>query len=148
MTGLLAKRGAYNYTYIDFSNYNIEKIESILNDYKDYKFETFSIQKEYYDYLGSISIPWQKSEIVRRKIIESKAKILKITPDASQTLDEQEFLLDRVFYSHALDKAVKKYNTAFVNKELLILSGTIKEKSKLDDISEPLRLEYLRIQLL
>lgn len=143
MTGLIVKRGMYAYTYYDFSTYNIEKIESILEEYKNYKFESFSTQKDYYDYLGSISIPWQKSEIVRRKIIESKAKILKITLDASQTLDEQEFLLDRVFYSHALDKAIGKYNIAFVNRELLILSGTVKEKSKLDDISEPLRLEYL-----
>lgn len=148
MTGLIIKRGTFAYTYYDFSTYNIEKIESILREYNDYKFKEFATQNDYYDYLGSISIPWQKSEIVRRKIIESKAKILKIVPDSSQTLDEQEFLLDRVFYSHALDKAVKKYNTSFVNKELLILSGTIREKSKLDDISEPLRLEYLLALLL
>ncbi len=143
MTGLIVKRGRFAYTYYDFSTYNIGKTESILKKYKDYKFESFSTRREYYDYLGGINIPWQKSEIVRRKIIESKAKILKIIPDASQTLDEQEFILDRVFYSHALDNAIKKYNTAFVNKELLILSGTVKEKSKLEDISEPLRLEYL-----
>ncbi len=148
MTGLIVKRGSFAYTYYDFSAYNIKKTESILEAYKNYKFETFSDRKEYYDYLGNINIPWQKSEVVRRKIVESKAKILKMTPDPSQTLDEQEFLLDRVFYTHALDKAVKKYDLAFVNRELLILSGTVNETSKLDDIPEPLRLEYLLALLL
>lgn len=148
MTGLIIKRGAYQYTYFDYSTYNLEKIESILNEYKDYKFIVFNNQKEYYDYLGSISIPWQKNELVRRKIIESKAKILKMTLDPSLTLEEQEFQLDRVFYSHTLDKAIQKYNLALINKELLILSGTVKAKSHFDDISEPLRLEYLLALLL
>ena len=148
MTGLIVQRGNFAYTYYDFSTYNAEKIESILEEYKDYRFETFSTQESYYEYLGSVVIPWEKSEIIRRKIIESKAQILKMTPDPFQTLDEQEFLLDRVFYNHALDKAVKKFNVAFVNKELLILAGTIRDRSKLEDIPEPLRLEYLFALLL
>ena len=71
-----------------------------------------------------------------------------MTLDPSLTLEEQEFQLDRVFYSHTLDKAIQKYNLALINKELLILSGTVKAKSHFDDISEPLRLEYLLALLL
>ena len=56
---------------------------------------------------------------------------------------QQEELLDRFFYNKTLENAVEKYDYKLINKELLILSGTIKEKSKFDDISEPLRLEYL-----
>lgn len=143
MTGLVVKRGAHQYTYLDFSTYNIEKIDSILTEYQNYEFLEFHNQNDYYDYLGSISIPWQKDELIRRKIVESKAKILKITLNPSLTLEQQEFQLDRVFYNHTLDKAIQKYSIALINKELLILSGTVKAKSQFDDISEPLRLEYL-----
>ena len=143
MTGLLTKHGAFNYIYINFSKYNIQKIESILEDYKNYKFEHFSSVKEYYDYINNIEIPWQKDEIIRQKIIESKSQILQIQLDKSLTLSQQEEFLDRIFYSKALENAVHKFNFKIINRELLILSGLVKEKSKFDEISEPLRLEYL-----
>lgn len=143
MTGLLVKRGAFGYTYYDFSNYNIEKINSILADYENYGFHQFETQHDYYSYIDSISIPWQKSEIIRRKIIESKSEILGIKIDPSHTLTQQEEYLDRIFYNKTLEKGIEKYDYKLINKELLILSGTINDKSKFDDISEPLRLEYL-----
>lgn len=143
MTGLIVKRGAFGNTYYDYSSYNIEKIESILTEYANYNFHQFKTQRDYYSYIDSISIPWQKSEIVRRKIVESKAKILKISIDPTLTLTQQEELLDRFFYNKTLENVVEKYDYKLINKELLILSGTVKEKSKFDDISEPLRLEYL-----
>lgn len=143
MTGLIVKRGAFGNTYYDYSSYNIEKIESILTEYADYCFHQFGTQRDYYNYIDEISIPWQKSEIIRRKIVESKAKILGIKINPSYTLAQQEELLDRFFYNKTLENAVEKYDYKLINKELLILSGTIKEKSKFDDISEPLRLEYL-----
>lgn len=143
MTGLIIRRGSFGNTYYDYSSYNIEKIESILTENANYQFYQFATQSDYYKYIDSISIPWQKSEIVRRKIVESKAKILKISIDPALTLGQQEELLDRFFYNKTLESAVEKYDYKLINKELLILSGTVKEKSKFDDISEPLRLEYL-----
>lgn len=143
MTGLIIRRGSFGNTYYDYSSYNIEKIESILTDNVNYCFHQFATQSDYYKYIDNISIPWQKSEIVRRKIVESKAKILKISIDPALTLGQQEELLDRFFYNKTLESAVEKYDYKLINKELLILSGTVKEKSKFDDISEPLRLEYL-----
>lgn len=143
MTGLIIRRGSFGNTYYDYSSYNIEKIESILTENANYCFHQFATQSDYYKYIDSISIPWQKSEIVRRKIVESKAKILKISIDPALTLGQQEELLDRFFYNKTLESAVEKYDYKLINKELLILSGTVKEKSKFDDISEPLRLEYL-----
>lgn len=143
MTGLIVKRGAFGNTYYDYSSYNIEKIESILTEYVNYSFQQFATPHDYYSYIDNISIPWQKSEIVRRKIVESKAKILKISIDTDLTLTQQEELLDRFFYNKTLESAVAKYDYKLINKELLILSGTVREKSKFDDIPEPLRLEYL-----
>lgn len=143
MTGLIIKRGAFGYTYYDFSTYNNEKINSILENYVGYKSENFYSEEEYYDYLSSISIPWQKEEIVRKKIIESKEKVLKITIDKLLPLSKQEQMLDMVFYKKSLEKALEKYSYQTINKELLILSNSSKDKSKLDDISEPLRLEFL-----
>lgn len=146
MTGLIIKRGVFGYTYYDFSAYNIEKIESILSVYKGYKSEEFTSEIEYYDYLSKIDIPWQKNDIVRKKIVESKEKLLAqngFTMSQDLSLDEKEKSLDRFFYNMNLQKAADKYDIKLLNKELLILSGTVKEKSKFDEISEPLRLEYL-----
>ena len=146
MTGLIIKRGVFGYIYYDFSQYNIKKIESILEVYKDYKSETFTSEVDYYDYLSKIAIPWQKNDIVRKKIVESKEKLLAkngFTINKELSLDEKEKSLDRFFYNMNLQKAANKYDIKLLNKELLILAGAIREKSKFDEISEPLRLEYL-----
>ena len=143
MTGLLIEHGNFNYKYYNFSTYHEEKVNAVLDYYKDYSFESFSSQNEYYEYLYNIVIPWESDEQIRKKIIEAKARVLSINMNETWTLDQQEEMLDRMFYSDALSKAVEKYNIAFIFKELLILSGNVKEVSKFKDISEPLRLEYL-----
>lgn len=146
MTGLIIKRGIFKYIYYDFSTYNIEKIESILSAYKGYKSETFASEVDYYDYLSKIVIPWQKNDIVRKKIVESKEKLLAqngFTMNQELSLDEKEKNLDRFFYNMNLQKAADKYDIKLLNKELLILAGIIRDKSKFEEISEPLRLEYL-----
>lgn len=148
MTGLIVKRGAFNYIYYDFSKYNIEKINTILLSYKDYKFEQFNNVKDYYNYLANIDIPWCQDEKIRSKIVESKSAILKIKLEDSLTLEQKESMLDRMFYNHALENVVTSSKIEFIINELKILSGAIKESSKINDISEPLRLEYLLALLL
>lgn len=143
MTGLIRKRGQFNYIYYDFSEYNIEKVELILEQYKDYRFNSFDNVDAYYDFLYNINIPWLKDETIREKIVESKANILNIAIDNKLTLSEKEKMLDRFFYSKTLEKVINGIDYKLINKELLILSGTIREKSKYDEISEPLRLEYM-----
>ena len=146
MTGLIIKRGVFGYTYYDFSTYNIEKIESILENYKNYKSEKFSSAEQYYDYLSKISIPWQKNDMVRKKIVESKERLLAqngFTMSPTLSLDEKEKSLDRFFYNMNLQKAADKYDIKLLNKELMILAGIVRDKSKFEEISEPLRLEYL-----
>ena len=146
MTGLIIKRGVFGYTYYDFSAYNIEKIESILSVYKDYKSETFSSEIDYYNYLSKIDIPWLKNDIVRKKIVESKEKLLAqsgFTMKQELSLDEKEKSLDRFFYNMNLQKAADNTDIKLINKELLILAGVVKEESRYKEISEPLRLEYL-----
>ena len=148
MTGLIVKRGAFNYIYYDFSNYNIEKINTILAVYKNYKFVNFNNVKEYYEYLASIEIPWCKNEKIRSKIVESKSEILKIKLNDELTLEQKEEILDRMFYNQALENVIKETKVEFIINELKILSGASKESSKINDISEPLRLEYLLALLL
>lgn len=146
MTGLVIKRGSFKYTYYDYSAYNIEKIESILTEYRNYKSETFSSAQEYYEYLGKIEIPWQKNDIIRKKIVESKEKLLAengFTMKQGLSLDEKEKCLDRCFYNMNLQKAANKYSFKTLNRELLILAGFVRDKSVFKEISEPLRLEYI-----
>ena len=143
MTGLLIEHGSFNYKYYNFSQYHQEKVNTLLEYYKDYDFKHFDSKEEYYEYLYDIVIPWENNETIRKKIIEAKAKVLSITLDETWTLNQKEEMLDRIFYSNALSKAVEKYDIKLLFKELLILSGIVKEDSKFSDISEPLRLEYL-----
>ena len=143
MTGLIIKRGMFNYTYYDFSVYNAQKIESLLNLYKNYEFKQFNSQEEYYNFLSNIDIPWQNNEKIRQMIIKSKQKILNVELNEGLTLIEKEKMLDRMFYNMTLEKTIDKFDYKFIFKELLILAGEFREKSKLSEISEPLRLEYL-----
>lgn len=141
MTGLLKRHGTY-YRYIDFSSYNYSKVQEILTAYKDYKWEEFTSVEEYYKYLERQPIPWEEDEIIRRKVIEEKAKVLNLKLGEENTLEQQEEILDRIFYTSALKNAVERYDYSFIKKELLLLSKG-KKSSELENISEPLRLEYL-----
>lgn len=141
MTGLLRGHGTYH-RYIDFSLYNYSKVQEILKAYADYRWEEFSNVSAYVAYLEKQQIPWENDEFIRRKVVEEKAKVLNMKLGEEKTLEEKEEILDRIFYTKALEKAVNKYDDAFIRKELLILSQG-KNSKDLDGISEPLRLEYL-----
>ena len=142
MTGLLKRHGTY-YIYIDFSAYNKAKVDAILAAYKGYKWESFSSVKAYYAYMENQQIPWENNEFIRRKVVEEKAKVLSVSLGENNTLEQNEEMLDRIFYTSALKKAVQKYDYSFIGKELLILAKGTKSTSELENISEPLRLEYL-----
>lgn len=142
MTGLLKRHGTY-YVYIDFSSYNYAKVQEILKAYHNYKWEQFASVDDYYAFMENQIIPWEANEFIRKKVVEEKAKVLGITLNENSTLEQNEELLDRMFYTHALEGAIKKYDYSFIGKELLILAKRSKEESKLEAISEPLRLEYL-----
>lgn len=143
MTGLLTKHGAYQYIYINFSQYNYAKVQTILQSYKDYRWETFDTVPAYYAFLEQQVVPWETDESVRRKVVSEKAKVLGVTLSERNSLEQNEEYLDRMFYTHALEKAVQKYDYSFITQELQILAGTRKVRSELESISEPLRLEYL-----
>lgn len=143
MTSLIIKHGSYEYQYINFSAYNKEKVNSILSYYKDYEFKEFTSIDDYFNYQSSISIPWEQNDKVRRKIVEAKADVLNIKLMEEMPLKDKEIYLDSLFYNTALQKACDKYDFELIKSELLILSGSLKQKSKFDSLSEPLRLEYL-----
>ena len=143
MTGLLVKHGGFGYVYINFSKYNYSKVEAIMKVYKDYYFNVFSNIPEYYAFLEQQTIPWENDEFIRKKIVEEKAKVLGMTMNPDNTLEQNEEQLDRIFFTHSLEKAVKRYDYPFISSELLILAKRKREKSKLEDIPEPLCLEYL-----
>ncbi len=148
MTGLLVARGQFGYRYIDFSKYNMEKVKIILEDYKNYSFKHFTTEDDYYFYLENIKIPWEKDELIRRKIIESKCDVLGLKFDEKLDLTSQEQMLDQMFYRKALDNAIKDIELELIKQELKILAGTSDAETKFGDLGEPLRLEYLLALLL
>lgn len=143
MTGLLVKRGKFSYRYVDFSKINIDKVKKILSDYKNYYFHHFSGREEYYDYLSSIPIPWEKDEKLRRQIVKTKYKILGLNHNDKLSLIEQENYADILLRKKSLDDAIDNHELNVLIDEMKILSGTIKKESKFHDLPEPLRLEYV-----
>ncbi len=148
MTGLIRKRGKFNYKYIDFSEYNIEKVNIIIENYQNYFFHDFKNEDEYYKYLENIVIPWETDDLIRKKVVEAKTKALGLVFDEKVDLASQETMLDQTFYRKALDKAISEISFDKLKQELMILSRTDNSKSNFEELAEPLRLEYLLALLL
>jgi len=148
MTQLIISRGQYSYIYYDFSKYNYEKIQMILKKYDNFVFKDYLTQDDYYNAMQETILPWEKDERLKKQIIESKALSLNVPIPDSLSLKEQEFYLDRMFYKNALDKAINETTFDAIGKELMILSGNDNSKSKYEDLTPSLRLEYLLALLL
>ncbi len=148
LTGLVSIHGSHGKKYINFSTYNLSKVNYILSTFNNFSFHTFRSLTDYYNYQYNINLPWETSDLIRRKIVESKAKILKMNLDDSQSIEDNEKLLDSLFFSNSLQKAVDGISFDIIIKELNILSGVVVAKSTFSDLPESLRLEYLFALLL
>lgn len=145
MTGLLVARGVAKYTYYDFSSFEYKKIESLLAEYKDYSCKEFDSAGEYVAFLDNIKLPWIESQAVRKAVIKQKAKNLNVTikDDEFGNLNSLENKLNQTFYQQALKSKIEVSQIDTLLNELRILASGAQEKSSLDNIPEPLRLEYL-----
>ena len=146
MTGLVYKRGgAHKLSYIDYAPGNCAKIDIILENYADYKYQQFTTPKEYADSMGAIDLPWLNDETLRWRIVRDRAEALNITLDTSWKLDYCEIILDRLSSQSALEKAKDKYSLEDINHELLILAKHCKDKHKkeFEGLPDSLLLEYL-----
>lgn len=145
MTGLLVARGVAKYTYYDFSSFEYKKIESLLIEYKDYSCKEFDNAGEYVAFLDNIKLPWIESQAVRKAVIKQKAKNLNVAikDDEFDNLNNLENKLNQTFYQQALKSKIEVSQIDTLLNELRILASGAQEKSSLDNIPEPLRLEYL-----
>lgn len=145
MTGLIISRGEANHAYYDFSHFNLNKIKSLLEKYKNFKFQTFSNTSEYIDFLDKIKLPWNENNEIKKEVIKQKAKSLKIELKESEfaNLNILEEKLNQEFYSQILARQIQKSDIKELLGELKILASKLDKKSKFEDIAEPLRLEYL-----
>ncbi len=145
MTGLLIARGKFGHIYYDFSTFNLTKIQSLLREYKGYKFKEFKSVTEYIDFLSNIKLPWLINEKVRKELIENKAKNLeiKLKENDFSDLNTLEETLNQQFYNKALQNKIVQSEVAALLDELRILASLIKKESQFESIPEPLRLEYL-----
>lgn len=141
MTGLLRDRKIY----LDFSVFNLGKVEQILKEYKNYKFINFKNQEEYINFLENIKLPWQESKEVRKNIIIQKAKYLGKSEKALDfsNLNVLENKLNAEFNSNILSKEIQNCDLSVLIDELKILSDSNNGISKYESLSEPLRLEYI-----
>lgn len=145
LTGLLRKRGAYTNTYIDFSVQNLGKVNQILNEFGGYYWHDFRTKNEYYDYIDSIVLPWNRDDKLRREVLQQRADSMGVIIDFAQTLEQIEDYLNQISGQTALSRQVRNFTFDEIIKELLILSKDIDDapNKKVEDLSEPLRLEYL-----
>ena len=141
MTGLLRDRKIY----LDFSVFNLGKVEQILKEYKNYKFLSFKNQEEYINFLENIKLPWQENKEYRKNIIIQKAKYLG-KDEAMLNFDNLNVLenkLNAEFNSNILSKEIQNCDLSVLIDELKILSDSNNGISKYESLSEPLRLEYI-----
>lgn len=122
MTGLLRDRKIY----LDFSVFNLGKVEQILKEYKNYKFLNFKNQEEYINFLENIKLPWQKNKEYRKNIIIQKAKYLG-KDEATLNFDNLNVLenkLNAEFNSNILSKEIQNCDLSVLIDELKILSDS------------------------
>jgi hypothetical protein len=149
MTGLFEVHGRANYSYIRFVEFNIIKINQLLYKYKDYKYENFSNEFDYENYVSNIYIPWEFSDIEKEKVITNQLKQIKLIDSffelpSGLKEDEKLKLLDIKNSEFIFKNMVSKIEFIKLYKELSILSKELKSKSEYEEtIPEPIRLEWL-----
>lgn len=141
MSGLIIAR----HYYYDFSAFEHKKIESILQYYRDYAFMDFSDIYEYIDFVHNIKLPWLENNEVRKQIATQKAQELHIALNDCDFNDLAllENKLNQTFYKQTLTSKIESSHIDTLLNELRILASMTQEKSSLEYIPEPLRLEYL-----
>lgn len=145
MSNLVIERGVFKNIYYDFSQFNYVKIQTLLKKYRNYKFKTFVSQEEYNNFIYNIDLPWINDNNIKEKVIKQKAKNLNANLKELENLNlnDLEAELDRKFYSKILNSVVEKCEFSMLLNELKILANLSNEKSKYNDLPEPLRLEYI-----
>lgn len=145
MTGLIRTRGAFKNIYYDFSDFNLAKVESILRAYKNYHFKVFQTQEEYINFLYNIKLPWQDSKEVQIKVLKQKAKTLNLSLEMQdfRDLKNLEENINKEFKTQVIQKVANENDLETLIEELKILADLSNQKSKFEEIAEPLRLEYL-----
>lgn len=150
MTGLLRKRGAFNNTYIDFSVENKGKVDQVLDEFGGYYWHEFANKKEYFDFIDSITLPWNKDEVSRSQALQTRADALGVDISIMEGLDNIEKYLDEISGRNALEKQLSKYSVDEIMRELLIISRDLDAEPhrSLAELPESLRLEFLLALLL
>lgn len=143
MTGLVTKSGFRDNTYLRFNEYNIKKVIAIINANKNYKFKEFTTLDEYINFISNISLPWEKSDKIKKEIIQSQIETLQTKIDNTKSLDEQMKELNEIYTKKLFDSTIDKFSINLLKEELLILDGTLNKKSAYDSVPEPVRLEWL-----
>lgn len=142
MTGLIYRHGFGTNTYISFTPYYLEKINSIIEKYKDYSFKDFTDTQEYMDYLYNIELPWEKSDDIKRKVIENQQKALEVEINENDSLDVQMEKLNNIYKRKVFENFAKDIKEEQIIEELVSLSRNNLDNTKYKSIPAPVRLEW------
>ena len=142
MTGLIFSHGFGENTYISYTPYYIEKVNSIIEEYKDYQFNEFETTEEYTNYLTNINLPWEKSEEIKKKIIKNQKEALNIKINEEVSLDEQMKKLNSIYNKRVFANFVENISKGEIIRELILLSRNQGEKSAFSDVPNSVRLEW------
>ena len=142
MTGLIYRHGFGTNKYISFTPYYLEKIKSILEKYKSYSFHKFTDTREYMNYLYSIELPWEKSDDIKRKVIEDQQKALEVEINENDSLDVQMEKLNTIYKRKIFEKFAKDIDEELIIEELINLSKNELDNTKYKSIPAPVRLEW------
>lgn len=142
MTGLIYSHGFGLNTYISYTPYYIEKVKSILEEYKNYKFNLFKTTDEYTKYLTNIKLPWEKSDEIKKKIIKNQREALGIEINENDSLNDQMNKLNNIYNKRVFADFVERITKEQIIKELVLLSRNQGEKSVYKEVPNSVRLEW------
>lgn len=148
-TGLIVEKRTFQTRYINFNEFELEKICLLLDKYRNYSWKAFNSDDDYYEYIENIVLPWEESASNYYKIAKYKAKIINYNLDKKEVTSTDYEEINKLYYQFVFEnKDYNQFPYENIVKELQLIDRTVEGDSSLSDIEEYVRFEWFTSLLL
>lgn len=148
-TGLIAEKRNFQTRYVNFNEQEIEKILLLLEKYKDYSWKMYNSDDDYYEYIETIVLPWEKSSSNYYKVLKRKAEEIDYNINENNVTENDYEEINRLYYQFVFESNdYDQFPYENIVRELQLIDRTIDGDSSLSDIEEYVRFEWFTSLLL
>lgn len=148
-TGLIAEKRNFQTRYVNFNEQEIEKILLLLEKYKDYSWKMYNSDDDYYEYIETIVLPWEKSSSNYYKVLKRKAEEIDYNINENNVTENDYEKINRLYYQFVFESNnYDQFPYENIVRELQLIDRTIDGDSSLSDIEEYVRFEWFTSLLL